>query len=87
MMGGKVGGTLPPLRDKYEKMEPMARGLLPKVSSTSRNKSPSHPMPSNRGNSNLDNGNQTTRSMVKEHPDVTRNQEGNYQRTTILVKR
>jgi len=74
MMGGKVGSMLPPLWDEYEKMETKARGLLPKVPPPHRNKSSPHTMTSNRGNSNLDNGNQTTRTMVKEHPYGTRHQ-------------
>jgi len=56
-MGCKDSGTLPPVWDKYEKMETMTRGLLPKVPPTRRNKSLSHTMPSNGGHPNLDNSN------------------------------
>jgi len=87
MMGGQVGGTLSTTWDKYEKMETLARGLLPKVPSTHGNKSPPYSMPSHGGNPNLDNGNWPPRPMVTKRSDGTRNQKGNHQWSENLAKR
>ena len=51
MMGGKDRGTLPPIQDKYEKVESKVGQPMAQMPSTSQREESSHTMPSNRSTS------------------------------------